>query len=235
MMVPAPGLLSTITGCPSACVMPVPSARAMASVPPPGANGTTSFTGLSGNAARTAEDAKAAIASTAQRRRTMDRNGMRMDVSPWPWITAPTRTKLRDRAPFWHPSNSMQWNSYTRPNPMAAPAPTTRLAAEKPGRSPANRSLERGIDILRSFRPGSELLGNAELAERTQLSRSTVSRLTQTLVGAASLQVEPQSRAYPLAPAVLSLAHAMRSGSTVLAIAAPHMRATAQAHGINVG
>jgi len=109
------------------------------------------------------------------------------------------------------------------------------LGAEKPGVSPANRSLERGIEILRSFRPGSELLGNAEIAERTGLSRSTVSRLTQTLVGAGYLQVEPRSRAYRLAPAVLSLAHAMRSGSTALAIAAPHMRDAAQAKRINVG
>jgi DNA-binding IclR family transcriptional regulator len=109
------------------------------------------------------------------------------------------------------------------------------LSADKPGRSPANRSLERGIEILRSFRPGSELLGNAELAERTGLSRPTVTRLAQTLVGAGMLQLDPGSRAYRLAPAVLSLAHAMRSGSRVLAIAAPHMRATAEAHRINVG
>jgi DNA-binding IclR family transcriptional regulator len=109
------------------------------------------------------------------------------------------------------------------------------LRADKPGRSPANRSLERGIEILRSFRPGSELLGNADLAERTGLSRSTVSRLTQTLVGVGYLQVEPRTRAYRLAPAVLSLAHAMRTGSTVLAIAAPHMRNTSQAERINVG
>lgn len=109
------------------------------------------------------------------------------------------------------------------------------IGAHKPGRSPANRSLERGIEILRSFRPGSELLGNAELAERTGLSRSTVTRLTQTLVGTGYLQVEPQSRAYRLAPAVLSLAHAMRGGSTVLGIAAPHMRAVARAERINVG
>jgi DNA-binding IclR family transcriptional regulator len=106
---------------------------------------------------------------------------------------------------------------------------------DKPGRSPANRSLERGIELLRAFRPGSALLGNAELAERTGLSRSTVSRLTQTLVGSGVLQVEPRTRAYRLAPAVLSFAHAMRSGSEMLAIAAPHMRATAEAHKINVG
>nr|WP_245610758.1 IclR family transcriptional regulator [Xenophilus azovorans] len=106
---------------------------------------------------------------------------------------------------------------------------------EKPGISPANRSLERGVEILRAFRPGSELLGNAELAERTGLSRSTVSRLTQTLVGVGMLQQEPHLRRYRLAPAVLSLAHAMRSGSTVLHLAAPMMRALAEQQKINVG
>ena len=106
---------------------------------------------------------------------------------------------------------------------------------DKPGISPANRSLERGIELLRSFRPGSELLGNAELAERTGLSRSTVSRLTQTLVGGGLLQVDPRSRAFRLAPAVLSLGHAMRSGSFVLSIAAPRMRQAAEENRINVG
>lgn len=109
------------------------------------------------------------------------------------------------------------------------------LREAKPGVSPANRSLERGIELLRSFRPGSELLGNAELAERTGLSRSTVSRLTQTLVGSGLLQIDPRSRAYRLAPAVLSFGHAMRTGSFVLAIAAPRMRQAAEANKINVG
>jgi DNA-binding IclR family transcriptional regulator len=49
------------------------------------------------------------------------------------------------------------------------------------------------------------------------------------------LQADPHSRALRLAPAVLSLAHAMRSGSSLLAIAAPLMRAAAEAHRINVG
>jgi DNA-binding IclR family transcriptional regulator len=108
-------------------------------------------------------------------------------------------------------------------------------SAEKPGISPANRSLERGIDILRAFRPGSALLGNGEIAERTGLSKSTVSRLTQTLVAAGLLQLEPGTRVYRLAPLVLSLAHAMRTGSRVLTVAAPLMRATAEKHKINVG
>ena len=89
------------------------------------------------------------------------------------------------------------------------------------GSSPSNRSLERGIEILRAFRPGSELLGNGELVERTGLPKSTVSRLTQTLVRLGLLHAEVDSRAYRLAPAVLSLAHAMRTGSRVLSVAAP--------------
>src|SRR5579872_5266919 len=47
-----------------------------------------------------------------------------------------------------------------------------------------NRSLQRGIDILRAFRPGIDMLGNGELAERTRLPKATVSRLTRTLVNA---------------------------------------------------
>ncbi len=129
----------------------------------------------------------------------------------------------------------------TEPAMVTTPDPEPRLARmkaprdDKPGTSPANRSLERGIELLRSFRPGSELLGNADLAERTGLSRSTVSRLTQTLVGGGLLQVEPRSRAFRLAPAVLSFGHAMRTGSSVLSIAAPHMRQAAEEHKINVG
>jgi DNA-binding IclR family transcriptional regulator len=115
--------------------------------------------------------------------------------------------------------------------------PHTRSAIldDKPGISPNNRSLERGIEILRAFRPGSELLGNSELAERTGLSKSTVSRLTQTLVGTGMLHLDAARRAYRLAPAVLSLGQAMRTGSRVLAVAAPLMQALAQSEHINVG
>lgn len=101
--------------------------------------------------------------------------------------------------------------------------------------SPVNRSLERGVEILRAFRQGSELLGNGELSERTGLPKSTVSRLTQTLVGLGMLQNEAAERAYRLAPAVLSIAHAMRTGSRVLAVAAPLMRQLAERERLNVG
>lgn len=99
----------------------------------------------------------------------------------------------------------------------------------------ANRSLERGMEILRAFRAGSEVLGNGDLAERTGLPRSTVSRLTQSLVEAGFLLYDARLRAYRLGPPVLSLAHAMRTGSAVLQAAAPLMRELAQSQHINVG
>jgi DNA-binding IclR family transcriptional regulator len=123
-------------------------------------------------------------------------------------------------------------NNDQRPAPNPMPRS---LTTHKPGRSPANRSLERGVEILRAFRPGSALMGNSELCERTGLSPSTVSRLTQTLVGVGMLELDVHARAYRLAPPVLSFAHAMRSGSAVLQAAAPIMRSVAEKHHINVG
>ena len=110
------------------------------------------------------------------------------------------------------------------------PAPSPRF-----GGSPTHRSLERGIEILRACRPGSEWLGNGELAERTGLSRPTISRLTQTLAGTGYLEHDPDLRMYRLGVPVLSLAHAMYAGSSVLQAAIPLMRAMATKLRINVG
>jgi len=98
-----------------------------------------------------------------------------------------------------------------------------------------NRSLERGIAILRAFKPGVADLGNAEIAERTGLAKATVSRLTQTLVSGGLLQIDPRRRVYRLAPAVLSLAHAMRLSSPMLSVVAPLMRTEASRRRVNVG
>lgn len=111
----------------------------------------------------------------------------------------------------------------------------SRRARGRPANLLANRSLERGLEILRAFRPGSETLGNSELAERTGLPRSTVSRLTQSLVATGFLQYDTELRAYRLGVLVLSLAHAMRGGSAILQVAAPRMRELAEREHLNVG
>ena len=78
-------------------------------------------------------------------------------------------------------------------------------------------------------------LGNAEIAERTGLPKATVSRLTQTLVVTGMLQRDDRLRVYRLAPAVLSLAHAMRLSSPILPVIAPLMRTEATRGHVNVG
>ena len=98
-----------------------------------------------------------------------------------------------------------------------------------------NRSLQRGVAILRAFKPGLTLLGNGELAERTGLAKSTVSRLTQTLVEAGLLEHDTAARAYRLAPAILGLAHAMRLSSPILSAIGPIMRAQAAEWRVNIG
>lgn len=98
-----------------------------------------------------------------------------------------------------------------------------------------NRSLERGLEILRAFKPGTDLLGNGELAERTGLSAATVSRLTQTLVTSGFLEHDRRARAYRLAAPVLSLGHAMRAASPILRAATPLMRELSLKRHVNVG
>jgi DNA-binding IclR family transcriptional regulator len=115
--------------------------------------------------------------------------------------------------------------------PLANPS----LRASRQADGAQNRSLERGIDILRAFRPGADLLGNGEIAERTGIARATVSRLTQTLVMSGMLDYDPNARAYRLGVEVLSLALAMRSSNPVLQIASPLMRAASEKFHANVG
>jgi len=98
-----------------------------------------------------------------------------------------------------------------------------------------NRSLARGAEVLRAFGSGADLMGNGEIAERTGLSRTTVSRLTQTLVESGFLEHDRGQRAYRLGAALLSLGHAMRTGSPVLRTVGPLMHRLAEKMRINAG
>lgn len=104
-----------------------------------------------------------------------------------------------------------------------------------PSLASPNRSLLRGLEILRAFRPGSDILGNAEIAERTGLPKSTVSRLTGTLLQAGFLFYSPRHQGYSLGVAVLSLSHAMRSGSTLMQFARSPMMSEARRLRVNIG
>src|SRR5262249_15229585 len=86
------------------------------------------------------------------------------------------------------------------------------------------RSLERGLKILRVFSPGVSVRGNSEIAELTQLPRSTVTRLTQTLVACRFLEYDRIVNAYRLGATVLGLSEAWITGSDILTAATPLMQ-----------
>src|SRR6202165_269628 len=86
-------------------------------------------------------------------------------------------------------------------------------AMKRPGKKVAtDRSfvvaLSRGLDVLRAFHPNDGLLGNQEIAARTNLPRPTVSRLTYTLTKLGYLTPVPRFEKYQLAPAAMALGYA---------------------------
>lgn len=98
-----------------------------------------------------------------------------------------------------------------------------------------NRSLERGLLLLRAFGPGADALGNGDFVERTGLPKATVSRLARTLVECGFLEHDAGRQVYRLGVPTLSVAHAMRTGSKILQAGVPLMREVAQKRQINVG
>ncbi len=66
------------------------------------------------------------------------------------------------------------------PQPRQRPAPDTAggAAAAERGDRRFVSALARGLQVLRCFKLGEERLGNQQLAERCQLPKSTVTRLT---------------------------------------------------------
>lgn len=101
--------------------------------------------------------------------------------------------------------------------------------------SSPTRSLQRGLTILRCFRPGLGALGNSDLVERTGLPKATVSRLTKTLVNNGFLRRMPGSNQFRLSYSVLSLAHAVMLDSQVAHEALPLMQDLGHGKPVNVG
>ncbi|AJG23334.1 IclR family transcriptional regulator [Cupriavidus basilensis] len=85
-------------------------------------------------------------------------------------------------------------------------------------------ALARGLDVLASFRSFETRLGNAELAQRCGLPKSTVSRLTHTLTELGYLRLDPEQAKYQLGSSALALAPAAQHGVDVLAVVRPFMQ-----------
>lgn len=85
-------------------------------------------------------------------------------------------------------------------------------------------ALARGLELLACFRSGERMLGNQELAERCQLPKSTVSRLTHTLTSLDYLHYDADAGKYRLGSATLALGSAMLTRLDVRQLARPGMQ-----------
>src|SRR5690554_2680341 len=85
-------------------------------------------------------------------------------------------------------------------------------------------ALARGLDVLACFRSGRRALGNQELAQRCGLPKSTVSRLTHTLVKLGYLDHDRDTGKYVLGMAMLALGVGMLAKLDIRQIARPFMQ-----------
>ncbi|WP_159964095.1 IclR family transcriptional regulator [Profundibacterium mesophilum] len=92
-------------------------------------------------------------------------------------------------------------------------------------------TLARGLSVLRAFRPSDDGLGNAEIAERTGLPKSTVSRLTYTLRALGYLSNARRRDRYRPGPALLALGNVAAASISFVDLAGPLMQRLADQTG----
>lgn len=85
-------------------------------------------------------------------------------------------------------------------------------------------TLARGLSVLRAFRATDDGLGNADIAERTGLPKSTVSRLTFTLQSLGYLNHLGRGDRYRPGPALLALGHLANASMSFVDLSAPIMQ-----------
>jgi DNA-binding IclR family transcriptional regulator len=92
---------------------------------------------------------------------------------------------------------------------------------------PVIAPLARGLDILRAFQSGDAVLQNREIARRTGIPPSSVSRLTGSLMSLGYLAYDQAARGYALTPVVLTLSYAFLGGIPLRYRIRPGMQALA--------
>ncbi len=92
-------------------------------------------------------------------------------------------------------------------------------------------TLARGLSLLRAFRASDEGLSHSELAERSNLPNSTVSRLTFTLTELGYLSHTRRNDRYRLGPAALALGNVATASVSFLDAGDGVMQALADATG----
>jgi Transcriptional regulator len=128
--------------------------------------------------------------------------------------------------------------SPSKPPTGATRRPARRKRAAVPGGGTSSpdfvEALARGLRVLRCFTPGVRSLGNIEIAERTGLARSTVSRLVYTLMTLGYLRYDAETGRYSPGYGVLALGFGCLANLEVRSVARPLMEALAMETGAAV-
>lgn len=103
------------------------------------------------------------------------------------------------------------------------------------GDSQYMKALGRAIDVLLTFRKGDEPLGNSEIAERTGIPTSTVSRITYTFARRGFLNFDSRRRLYELGGEAFALGQVAFTNLDIRRLAAPLLRDLAFRSGFNAG
>lgn len=85
-------------------------------------------------------------------------------------------------------------------------------------------ALARGLEVLSCFQVGDRMLSNREIAARTGLPKSTVSRLTYTLTQLGYLKQDEDLGRYRVGPSVLGLGYVALTNMKVREMARPLMQ-----------
>ncbi|WP_061128087.1 IclR family transcriptional regulator [Caballeronia catudaia] len=99
---------------------------------------------------------------------------------------------------------------------------------------PVTLTLDRGLQLLRAFHADRAPLTNGELAKRTGMSRSSVSRLIATLIHVGFVRRVAEGREFELAPGVFGVGHAYLSTNPITGVAEPLMQRLADRLDVSV-
>jgi DNA-binding IclR family transcriptional regulator len=92
-------------------------------------------------------------------------------------------------------------------------------------------TLAHGLAVLQCFSVSEPALGNKELAQRTGLSKATISRLTYTLAARGLIDFDAHLRRYRLASTALTIGYPLMASLPIRQVARSRMKALADAVG----
>ena len=126
---------------------------------------------------------------------------------------------------------------HTTPEHPSPPRSENVLEPRRPkagNRKPMVVPFARALSLLGAFRSDERWLGNSELAARTQLPTSTVTRMSQSLVTLGYMRYGADNRKFCLTPAVLALGYGAIANSGIHRFAGGRMRLMAEHHRVHV-